>query len=242
MHFTQKLTASLFTAFILVAGIARSAEVEPRKVTVQFGCVSFVDDHRMVEVPVAAGKWKEVPLSIRYLTAASDAVVAGNVLSLYPPGETPTPEAPGKPLAKVKIPAAGERFLILLLPSATAEQAYRGIAIPAADFRFGGFCMLNTYPEPIMLLIGEKTKHLIKQSEPLIIAPRMMDQGEVASVMFVKPNAKKPFYSAKWNLRPDVREIHIIYEDPTTKRERLKTIVDVKPPPPKETGSGANAR
>lgn len=230
MNLSPKLPASLFAALILVAGMAQSAE--PRKVEIQIGCVSFVDDHRSVEVPCGGEKWEKIPLSIRYLSATVDAVVADNLLSLYAPGETPTPETPGKPLAVVKMPAAGERFLILLLPSANAEQAYRGIAIPTVDFRFGGFCMINTYPEPVGLLIGEKSKHVIKQSEPLMIAPKTMEKGEVASVMFVKPNAQKPFYSAKWNLRPDVREIHIIYEDPATKREKIKTIVDVKPPDP----------
>jgi len=232
MNLYTKLPASIFTALILMAGIAPSAEL--RKVALQFGCVAFVDDHRAAEVPVAEGKWEKVPLSIRYLTAETNAVVTDNVLSLYAAGQTPTPQAPGTPLAKVNIPATGERFLILLLPSANDEQPYRANAIPSADFRFGGFCMINTYPEPVMLLIGKKSKHVIKQSEPLMVTPRMMEKGEVASVMFVKPNAQKPFYSAKWNLRPDVREIHIIYEDPASKREKLKTIVDVKPPPPPE--------
>lgn len=228
MNIFPTLSASIYSGFVLLAGMAQSAE--PRKVTIQLGCVAFVDDHRAIEVPTARGKWEKVPISIRYLTATMSAVATDNVLSLYTPGETPTAETPGKPLALVNVPASGERFLILLLPAGDADQPYRGIAIPSKDFRYGGFCMLNTYSDPIMLLIGGKSKHILKQSEPLIVAPQIMGNGEVASVMFVKPNAKKPFYSANWNLRPDVREIHIIYEDPTTKREKLKTIVDVKPP------------
>ena len=223
------LTACLLSACFI--GSAKAQEKQPRTVSVQFGCIVFAEDHRTLAIPSAQGKWQEVMLSVRYSSKPVKASLVDNELLLYSPSQLPSPENPAEPLARVKIPTSGNQFYILLLPSAKDQPAYQAIAISMKGFSYGGICLLNTQRNPISIVLGGKPKGIIKPLKPLILAPKIPDEGLSINVQFFQPESKKPFYSSNWYLRRDIREVHIIYLDPRTKRSKIKTIVDVKPPP-----------
>lgn len=225
-----------FLAVLLMAGPLCSQDDDTRRVVVQIACTGFTGEHREISLPAGTGSWKDVPLSVRYPSEPVKASVTGNRLLVFAPDQRPTAEKPVEPLASIGVPASASQFLVLLFPSGREQPAYRGVAIPSKEFRFGGMCILNALNEPVAMTIDGKKGAVIRPQKSELVHPRIGGENRVVAVTFQTPKSTRPFYSANWNLRPDIREVHIMYLDPRTKRPRIKAIVDMKPATPPDSG------
>ncbi len=219
----------LFLTVVMVSGNLCAQRDDKRIVTVQIGCTSLAAKQRVLSAFSGSGDWEDIPLSARYLTDPVKLSVSGKKLSFYAPDEQPSPENPVEPLVTIDIPAADRQFLILLFPSGKEKPAYKGVAISSKEFRFGGLCMINASGVPISMTINGKLAKVILPQKSQFLSPRFDGENRAVAVQFFASKSKKPFYSANWNLRKDLREVHFVYLDPRTKRLKIKTIIDMKP-------------
>ncbi|MBT7959778.1 MAG: hypothetical protein HN759_10635 [Akkermansiaceae bacterium] len=217
-----------FTTVVLLIGFAatlRAQDDVSRDVVVRIACIEFPKDLRKLS---SADGNVAIPLSVRSPSKPLKLSATNHRLHLYDPRKLPTEDKPAKPVVTVKIPASGKQFTVLLLPGKDDAVVYEGIAIAEDDFRYGGICMHNAIHVPILMTVDKKRQPVLKPSQPSIINFKLNGANRVVEVQFWAPKMKKFFYSAKWNLRSDIREIHILYLHPRTKRPALKTLVDVK--------------
>ncbi len=226
------ITLAFLLSFIGSITTLLAQDNASREVIVRVACIGFSKD--LHELSSADGK-VVVPLSIRYPSKPLKLRVIGKKLRLYDPANLPTEDKPAQPAATVELPSTGKKFIVLLLPNKKNKIAYDGVAIVQSDFHYGGICIYNATHVPIMMTVDKKKQPVIQPAQPSIVNFNLNGKNRVAEVQFWAPKMKKFFYSAKWNFRPDIREIHMLYIHPRTKRPAIKTLVDVKPAVPAGT-------
>lgn len=206
---------------------------EARNIKVRLICNNYAQGAQTISLPTQDGGFENHQLGTRYLGVAMKTSATSNLLNIYHPNSLPTPEKPAKPIATVKIPAEGQNFAVLLLAAKKNNPqglSYHGVVLDMNKFSFGSSCMLNLTNKPIIMKIDGKAKALLQPGRTNVINHKLQREERKAFVELLLPKAKRPFFSSYWNLRKDTREINLLFVDPATKRTKMKTIVDIKPP------------
>lgn len=227
----MKLFLSLVIAVSALTSVYGQQSERARIAHVRVACVSFSGDLRTLSFPARGRGWDSTSLSIRYPSPVKRMRVVKGYLHFYDPNNLPSAEKPAAPVAKVRLPSSGSRFTVLLMPGKKAEgELYQGIAIADSQFNYGGCCMLNMTKVPITMEVNGKKQPVLAPRKPVTIDHRLNGAAsKVAKVKLYAAKTERPFFSANWNLRSDIREAHIIYIDPRNKRPKIKTILDARP-------------
>lgn len=151
----------------------------------------------------------------------------GNTISFISAGDK-------KPIAKATLPASGNAFILLFLPSAKSETGLSWKVYVIEDtpknFPDGGAFVVNFYKQDIRFVIGEHKIVLKPAGSHGVAMPAELDNFNMAAVIFEFQQGEKWTLAKETSLRflSDSRYMMFAYLDPTTSQPRITTCRDIK--------------
>ncbi|MEM1082816.1 MAG: hypothetical protein AAGI48_01740 [Verrucomicrobiota bacterium] len=115
----------------------------------------------------------------------------------------------GKPLAiKLNIPSGVRTPLLLILPDKKAPTGLRTMIIEddLSSFKWGTFRMFNVTKKPLVFRWDKKAKTIEPGWKSTSIEPGGNSRN-MEIFLYLKGNLEKPFYTAVWEHRSDMRQL-----------------------------------
>ncbi|GHC60175.1 hypothetical protein [Roseibacillus persicicus] len=188
------LTTLFLTAHPLLAGslqiLAWDNEVAARKLTIGKG-------EKTLEVPYMHPSARTTPITIPEDT---------NGLRLVAPDR---PGEDGKPLSiPLAIPAGTQNPLVILMPDRGTPFGLKPVIVEDAqsDFKWGTMRIFNITNKKLAFGFEKKGVKLSPGWKPVDIEPGGKSRN-LEAFLFLADNLQKPFYTAVWEHRSDMRQL-----------------------------------
>ncbi len=186
--------------------------------------VDLLKDAETVVLRSGESRSKTIPLLTHGL---SDPVrVTGRALIVATPA---LEEKPGRILAKVTLPAAGRRFLLLLVPSKD-NYLCRIVRLDDPAFKPGDTCFFNVSPVPVGGTLGSR-KFLAERGKPVFAKPPRQADLPYYQVSFFYKRGKetRPLADTRWPYDERSRSYVIFYPNPKNGRIKYRAVDEVIP-------------
>lgn len=225
--FPHPLSRLALVAALSLSLLPCSAQ-EAENLTLQFLSFPKSIDPKPVELLLGDGKTLEIEIPTNELSKTYKV----KRLSTWAVGKSDT-DKDGKPIFTVfgQAKALGSAKQLILLVRKGADNADGMEVIPIDNdvTNFGGskFLFMNAAKVDIAGEAGG-VKFAIRPGAHTIIKPKANTNGRTFHTMFYfrKDNEVSPFFSSKWPLSDNIRNLIFFYHDPETKRLRMHTIRD----------------
>lgn len=131
------------------------------------------------------------------------------------------------PLATGQIPEGSTKVLALVFP--VSAKTYKMIVLDENKFKPGSICFINTTPNNIGALIGDK-KYGIKAKSNSIVQPTVSEKSRNTYAAFynmgtvAKAIHSKMITESTWNISPERAEICMFYLHPARKTIGMRVL------------------
>lgn len=160
-------------------------------------------------------------------------VVTGNELAFSKSANVADLNKPELQLAKVTLPKAGNRFLLVFLPN--GDKGFRVMPLDDSvrDFPLGSYRVISLSSLPVKLTLEDKAYEFKPGQNTLIENPPMQANNHAAMYAYSFVNGKWARIGAgSWPAQGRKRSIQIFWDNPSSKKTELRGFRDVSPPEP----------
>lgn len=227
----------IFSRYVLLLPLAVLASITgelhagSNKISLRLLAFARVGEAREVMISGPDGKrLHRQPVGLPTEQLLPPVEVVGRSLFFHASAATPLP------LGMIELPAGGNDFLIIFLPSAMdAALPYRPIAVPLPreSFGSGDQAFVNCCGSTVGFTIGGE-KLLVPEGNSAIYHPKQV-AGSRSMVGYRQQADGKweasPFYSSRMIVQDGVRNLILIFRDPRTGFPDFRGVVDFVPRP-----------
>ena len=218
------LSSRVFVLFCMLT--AQVAGVQAQAVDLSVYALGYTEDHKTVYLLNSEEEAVEIALSTARIVGPYHTVLdADSTITLRSQVEAGEGAAIYPPIAQAVLPREVKEPVVILVPSA-ASLPYQASIIDQSleHFPLGSYLLMNLSPMEVRGLVGSNQVVVSAESVSTIIPSSADEDFLDVHFEYESPQGWKTFARTRWVNNAGKRSLLLAYQDPKTKRMKIKGI------------------